>query len=343
VPTARDFITLALKEAGVVGVGQTPLDEDINDCFILLKRMLSQWQRRRWIVPNLIDICTQGNSQRSNLIGPGQYWNTARPDKIQAAYFKQLTGGGSFDSGFSSGFNNLAGPNNDVTYPLFPIWSYEDYATKVRLKDLNTWPQYYFYDAAFPYGNVFIWPIPDQSYEIHLILKGPIGFTIELKCGVIENQGAQYVDGTYESVPFVNLKSFGSGGTANVTVLNGAITEVTIADPGDGYKINDKLTFDNSSLGGAGAGFVWEVTQVTSDLDAEFNMPPEYEEAIHYNLCVRITSMYQYPANPVQGKLAILALNTIKNANFQVSKLQMPSALQGNSKSNFYIFNADQM
>jgi hypothetical protein len=53
--------------------------------------------------------------------------------------------------------------------------------------------------------------------------------------------------------------------------------------------------------------------------------------------------MYQYPANPVQGKLAILALNSIKNANFQVSKLQMPSALQGNSKSNFYIFNADQM
>ena len=39
--TARDFVTLALKEAGVLGVGQTPLPEDINDCFVLLNRMLS--------------------------------------------------------------------------------------------------------------------------------------------------------------------------------------------------------------------------------------------------------------------------------------------------------------
>ena len=99
--TARDFVTLALKEAGVVGVGQTPLPQDINDCFTLLQRMLAQWQKRRWIVPNLIDVYNVGNSARSNLIGPGQYYNSARPDKIQAAYFKQISGG-AFDSGFGS-------------------------------------------------------------------------------------------------------------------------------------------------------------------------------------------------------------------------------------------------
>lgn len=327
-PTARDFIRLALIEAGVVGVGQTPLAQDTNDCFILLKRMLSQWQKRRWLVPNLIDVSANGNGARSNLIGPGQYWNTARPDKIQAAYFKQLNSNGQV--------------TNQVSYPLWPIWSYEDYATKIQLKDLATWPQYYFYDNAFPYGNVFIWPIPDQTYELHLILKGPIGFNIELKDGQITFTGAGYVDGTYTSVPFVNLSGFGTGGLANVTVSGGFVTEVDIADPGDGYKINDQLTVEASNLGGTGAGFVWEVTEATNDLDAEFNMPSEYEEAIHYNLCVRITSMYQYPANPVQGKLAIIALNTIKNSNFQIGQLQMPAALRNNSRSNFYIFNADQ-
>jgi hypothetical protein len=53
--TARDFITLCLREAGVTGVGQTPLPEDITDGFTILSRMLSQWQKRRWLVPNLID------------------------------------------------------------------------------------------------------------------------------------------------------------------------------------------------------------------------------------------------------------------------------------------------
>ena len=71
-------------------------------------------------------------------------------------------------------------------------------------------------------------------------------------------------------------------------------------------------------------------------------MPPEYEEAIHYNLCVRLTSMYQYPANPIQGQLAKIALNTIKNANAQIPNLQMPAMLRNRNSSNFYIFNADQ-
>ena len=340
--TARDFVTLALKEAGVVGVGQTPLPQDINDCFTLLQRMLSQWQKRRWIVPNLIDIYNVGNSARSNLIGPGQHYNSARPDKIQAAYFKQVAGaGGAFSSGFDQGFD--VGLSNNVSYPLRPIWSYEDYS-RIALKGLNTWPSYYFYDAAFPYGNVFIWPIPTDQYEIHLIVKGPIGFTIQLEAGEIVTAGSGYVDGNYLVVPFINLNSFGGGGTANVTVVGGNVTNVTIVDPGDGYKINDGLSFNNTDLGGLGSGFIWKVTQVTDSLDAEFNMPPEYEEAIHYNLCVRITAMYQYQANPVQGKLAILALNTIKNSNLQLSKLQMPSSLQFNRNAGggFYIFNADQ-
>jgi len=327
VATARDFITLALKEAGVLGVGQTPLPEDLNDAFVLLNRMLSQWQKRRWLVPNLIDVSAIGNSAKSNLIGPGQYYNSLRPDKIQAAYFKQLNGAG--------------GGSNQVSYPLIPIWSYENYA-RIALKELNSWPQYFFYDAAFPNGNVFIWPIPTSDFEIHLIVKGPIGFTIELEAGEIKAGGVGYVDGNYLDIPFINLSGFGSGGTADVTIAFGIITNIVIHDPGEGYKINDSLTLDTTLMGAAGTGFIYNVTEVTDNLDADFNMPAEYEEAIHYNLCVRLTSMYQYPPNPVQGRLAIIALNTIKNANTQVPTLEMPSSLRfSNNNGGFYIFNAD--
>lgn len=315
-----------MKEAGVLGVGQTLLAEDVNDGFTLLNRMLQQWQKRRWLVPNLIDVYALGNSQISNLIGPGQYYNSARPDKIQAAYFKQITG--------------QAG-SNQVSYPLTPVWSYEDYS-RIQLKNLTTWPQYYFYDGAFPNGNVFIWPIPDQTYEVHLIVKGPIGFTIEIESGQITVPGAGYTNGVYLAVPLINLSGFGGGAIADITVAGGIVTSLTLDDPGDGYKINDNLSAAASSIGGTGAGFIWTVTGVTDDLDAVFNMPPEYEEAIHYNLCVRLTSMYQYPANPIQGQLAKIALNTIKNANAQIPNLQMPAMLRNRNSSNFYIFNADQ-
>jgi len=321
--TARDFVTLAMREAGVIGIGQTPNPEDILNCYTLMIRMLAQWQKRRWIVPNLIDVYARGNSAISNTIGPGQYYNSLRPDKIQSAYFIQAN----------------SGPQ-DVSYPLIPIWSYEDYS-QISLKQLNTWPTYYFYDNAFPVGNVFIWPIPTSDYEVHLIVKGPIGFNIQLEAGEITAAGLGYTDGNYLDIPFTNISSLGGSGTADVTVAGGVVTNITIHTPGDGYKINDTLTLNTALMGGTGAGFIWKVTDVTDSLDAEFNMPAEYEEAIHYNLCVRITSFYQYPANPVQGKLAVLALNTIKNSNIQISKLQMPSSLRFNNNGGFYIFNAD--
>ena len=323
--TARDFVTMAMKEAGVLGVGQTLLAEDVNDGFTLLSRMLAQWQKKRWLVPNLYEIEALGNLNKSNPIGPGQYYNAARPDKVQAAYFEQL----------NTGTNSTL-----VSFPLTPIWSYEDYAL-VQLKELQSWPQFFFYDGAFPNGNVYIWPIPDANYNIHLILKGPIGFTIELEAGEITSAGQLYTTGVYNNVAFTPLTGYGSGGTANITVAGGIVTVVALANPGDGYNIGDQLTVNPALIGGTGNSFIWTVTEVTDSLDADFNMPPEYEEAIHYNLCRRLTSMYQYPANREQIQLAKAALNTLRIANIQVPQLKMPAALRFNNNNSFYIFNAD--
>lgn len=326
--TARDFVTLALKEAGVTGVGQTPLAEDINDCFTLMRRMMARWQKKRWLVPNLIDVYAPGNSAISNLIGPGQYYNTFRPNIIQAAYFKQL---------------NAGGVANTVSYPLTIINSYENYA-QIGLKNLNAWPQFLFYDGAFPYGNVFIWPIPTSAYEIHLIVKGHIDFKTQLQNGTITSAGLGYTDGVYLAVPFLNITGVGGGGTANVTIAGGIITNIDLIDGGSGYKLGDTLSMSNVLLGGTGAGFVWTVTNAVSSLDAIFTMPEEYEEAIYYNLCVRIVAHYQMPINSVQGQLAKIALNDIKNQNAQIPTLRMPPALRFNRNggAGFYIFNADQ-
>lgn len=323
--TIRDICTLALKEAGVLGVGQTALAEDINDVFILLNRMLAQWQQKRWIVPSLYDISAIGNGLASNPIGPGQFWNAQRPTKVQAAYFIQNIAG--------------AGPNA-VSFPLIPIYSYENYS-QLALKQLPAWPQYFFYDNQFPNGNVFIWPIPDSTYTVHLILKSPIGFTIEIEAGNISNAGAAYTNGVYLNTPTQNLTGYGSGATLDITVAGGIVTVANINAPGNGYNINDQLTVNKANVGGTGAGFVYTVTDVTDDLDAVMDMPPEYYEAIHYNLALRIMSMYNYEADPFRSALAKGALNTIRVANAQVPTMNIPKSLRNIRGSSFYIYNAD--
>ena len=160
VKTARDIIILSLKEAGILGVGQTPLSEDVNDCFVYLQEMTSQWQERRWMIPGLTDITGVGNNAISNTIGTGGYYNVPRPDKIQAGYFIQNTASGT-----------------PVSFPLASIFSFEDYY-RIAVKQLNTFPTHFFYDGQnnAGLGNVYIWPIPDPSYTIHLLVKSQLGW-----------------------------------------------------------------------------------------------------------------------------------------------------------------------
>ena len=320
---------LALKEAGVLGLGQTANSEDINDGFTLLNNMMAQWQQKRWVVPSLYDIAAIGNGVKSNPIGPGQFWNAQRPTRIQAAYFIQNIPG------------SLSSNANAVSFPLTMLYSYEDYATKISLKNLPSWPVYCFYDNAFPNGNVFIWPIPDATYEIHLILKSPIGFTIEIQSGNISNAGQLYTNGVYAGVSLTNLTGYGNGATADITVAGNKVTAVNLVQPGDGYNINDQLTAPAASIGGTGSGFIYKVTDVTDDLDAIMNMPPEYYEAIHYNLSLRLMSMYNFPADPFRSALAKGALNTIRVANSQISVLSMPRSIRGRRRSNPYIYSID--
>lgn len=326
--TAREFITLALKEAGVTGVGQTPLSEDMNDGFTYLSRMLAQWQKRRWLVPGLTHISMPGNNLKFNKIGPGQYYNSIRPAEIKAAWFTQ----------------NNVGNNNSVSFNLVRIWAYEDYA-RFALKELNTWPQAFFYDNHFPYGNVYIWPIPTAAYQINLVVQLPIGFNTAIAEGEFEG-GTGYTPGTYPNVPLIGdgpdgeTKEGGAGATVNVVVgVGGDIESVEIFDGGNGYSINNVLSIDTGIVG-AGTGFEFTVTNTDGSLDSEFNMPPEYEEAIHANLVVRLCAGYNKALNPITANIAKVGLNTIKRANTQVPTLIMPPMLRAGPRG-FNIYNPD--
>jgi hypothetical protein len=163
--TARDIVTLAMKEAGILGVGQTLLAEDVNDGFTYLQRMMKQWQRKRWLVNANQQIQAQGNNAISNTVGPGGYFNVdPRPNQIKGGYFYQLNTG-----------------QTPISLPLSPVFSYEDYV-RITVKQLNTQPEYFFYDNQNNngLGNVYIWPIPSPDYQIILLAQVGLGWPASL-------------------------------------------------------------------------------------------------------------------------------------------------------------------
>jgi len=156
VPTAGDIIKRALKTAGVLGVGQTALAEDTADALTDMNWMLSQWQRKRWLVYHLVDMALVSNGHNSYTIGPGGDFDMPlRPEKIASAFVRQM----------------VASPSLRADFGLEIIEAREDY-NLITLKDYPSFPSSIFYDSAFPLGNVLFTPTPASGlFEIHLAIK----------------------------------------------------------------------------------------------------------------------------------------------------------------------------
>ncbi len=160
--TPLEIITQSLKKANVLGVGQSPNAEDTNDAFLDLNDMIAQWARKRWLMWHLIDVHKVSTGAVSYTVGPGGDFNTPRPDRLEAAFFRQI----------------VQSQPNQIDYPLEIIEARETY-NNIALKTLSTFPYAIFYDAAYPIGVIYPWPVPQAAiYEIHLTLKDTLtGFT----------------------------------------------------------------------------------------------------------------------------------------------------------------------
>ena len=163
--TAQDIVTQALKANGIGALGQTPNSADLADGFAWLQRLLAQWQRKRWLVWHLVDTALASSGLLSYSVGVGGYYNIPRPDQIEGAYARLMT------NGTYTGAPTPTQPGIlNIDYPLYLIQSYEEYA-RISIKGLQTFPGAVFYDAAFPLGNVFFWPVPDRQFELHILTK----------------------------------------------------------------------------------------------------------------------------------------------------------------------------
>ena len=119
--TPLDIITMALKDVGALGVGQSPLPEDTNDAYTKLQWMLGEWNRKRWLIWHLVDLSITSTGATSYSIGPvgsDIVWDP-RPDRLESAFLRQL----------------VQSQPNQIDYPLELIQSYEEY-TNIALKSL---------------------------------------------------------------------------------------------------------------------------------------------------------------------------------------------------------------
>jgi hypothetical protein len=152
-----DLIGLSLRTAGVLGVGQTALPQDLADAQQMLTLILQQWRQKRWLVfrlntnlipltPN-VGVYTVGPSSASpapDIVTDGHF----RPANIQSCYLRQQVG---------------SGPNSyPLDFPMRILGSRQEY-DQISLKQLRSWPSLIYYDPLVPVANLYLWPIPIQT------------------------------------------------------------------------------------------------------------------------------------------------------------------------------------
>ena len=278
--TAGYLIGRALGKIGVGATGQTLQGDDLQGGLDELNEMLAQWQRRETLVWHLQDTACLSTGMSTYQIGQSAQLNTGyRVDKIDAAYARLLPAigsevgaiGGEFsetefsnefassntpvatlgyagefaDADFNPEFNIAGGlatssPNNlSLDYWLTVVESREDYAA-ISLKQLATFPSMVFLDAGYPFGTLFVWPVPQaRRWEIHVLTKAPIAqFTSstqtvlmpdEYRSAIVWNLAARLAP-AYGGAPSQSIATFAKTSLDAIRRANGRVPQLMI-DP----------------------------------------------------------------------------------------------------------------
>lgn len=306
--TCIQLITLALRMAGRItdqqGVSDT--SADVTDALAMMAMLVGQWQRKRWLVPDLTETLFTSTGAASYTIGPLGAVVMARPDRIESAFARltQPTPASAIMLILGSYFNN----GGVVTSPGNPLP-----ASPAGLVADNLWSNGGVV-MAVPGGFIPTSPVG--------LLPGSFwsnGGVLMVAAGVVPSTGVDYPLAIMESREDYNriyLKTFNT--------LPGAIFYDSAWPTGTLYLW---------PIPQAGAYeihiFTKAMLPVYVTVNDALNLPPEYSEAMLYSLAVRIEMGAGGDPKPSHVQAMRAALNTIRMANTQVPSLQMPAGLPG--------------
>lgn len=153
--TPLQIIMASMKDAGFLGSGESPSDEDVNDAFNKLNWMIDEWSQQRTAVFHLVEKVVTTTGSSTYTVGPGGQFDMARrPSAVHSAVWRQTPGGGT-----------------PMDFPLDVIDAYQDYQ-RVTAKLANGPPQLVFLDTNWPTGTLYVWPVPPASiYQLRLLFS----------------------------------------------------------------------------------------------------------------------------------------------------------------------------
>lgn len=156
--TPLDIIKLSMRDAQLVGVGETPQAEDTNDAFRKLNWMLGEWAQQRWVVYHLVEKTILSNGTPNYTVGPaGDIVMSPRPAAIQSAVLEQTP---------VSGY--------PAVYPMEVLQAYEDYL-RITVKTLPGPSMVVFLDTDWPTATIKVWPVAQAGlYNLRFLFLAPL-------------------------------------------------------------------------------------------------------------------------------------------------------------------------
>lgn len=146
--TARQLITRALKRIGIVGAGQTPSAEDLNDAFGHLNTMLDKFTLERLLVPCILPTTwTIDAGTAEYTVGDGGDIDMARPVFVEDVRFVDTA------------------QNPEQEYPL-GLLTDTAYRNIPQKSATSTYPRRAYYNPTFTltgFGTLTLWPVPTSS------------------------------------------------------------------------------------------------------------------------------------------------------------------------------------
>lgn len=152
--TANQIIKRACLEIGAIDVTETVGGDEASICLDALNDLIDTWSTAPQAAYNNQEIVlSMAPSTFGLTIGPGQQINTVRPLRIESAYAR---------------YNNLDRPIEVIEDKV--SWD------AILIKQLGTsWPEALWYDGGLPTGNVYFWPQPSGTVDLHITVLNYVG------------------------------------------------------------------------------------------------------------------------------------------------------------------------
>jgi hypothetical protein len=136
----------ALRALGALRVGQSAYGAQQTECLSMLNALLDRWSADGLAIPQIAQTSktlTPGTVVYS--VGAGQAIDIVRPMDLEDTAFVRL---------------------NSTDYPVRKIERQEYNA--ISDKTSQGLPEVMFYDDRFPVAYLYLYPVPDQAYELRI-------------------------------------------------------------------------------------------------------------------------------------------------------------------------------